>query len=465
MKKLARAGGFPRVLAVILILFQGSGAWAASAITTTATTLAPTVVVSPTPTASTAAQTSCDSLCSNSTVSASNPSLQQNTQCAAYNTAGSSKTMDYVVLGLEGVALGTCVTACAGQASILGASSQALCTDSNTVAQGAQIVSALMVKDQSAASKLMGALSGAAGIGISAFEGGGMSGVWSTKFGDTKPADLKQKQACMTSVFLGLSMAQRIMAINSENSTQNQACNAVQALNSQNGIINSTGGVSGGSSSTASSNAILSNGVQAGLTCVAGNGLASCASGTPAAAAMDTGALIKSGADQQLASAAQGITPGLVSAVQGGASAGSVVGGAASAGGAGFGDAMKTLADAAGEISGESGEGEVGLALGTTTGGGGGAGHRASNDDSSGDIGSLLAGVFGKQAGAGGAQPAVRSLAFAQDTSSDIYHTGYKGTIFDIVSQKTASVKNRVESLDFASPSNRVMNGMSAFGH
>ncbi len=96
----------------------------------------------------------------------------------------------------------------------------------------------------------------------------------------------------------------------------------------------------------------------------------------------------------------------------------------------------------------------------TMTGGGG------KGPSGSGDAGPNLMSFFGPKAGAdavGGTQ----ALEFGSKTPSlgegnDIWHSGAKGSIFQIVSQKIEKNSARIDQLEWATPLNRALNGLAA---
>jgi hypothetical protein len=55
-----------------------------------------------------------------------------------------------------------------------------------------------------------------------------------------------------------------------------------------------------------------------------------------------------------------------------------------------------------------------------------------------------------------------KKSAIAEPASDDVFHIGYTGTIFQIVSQKIVKTKDRVDELEWSSPLNRALMGLSA---
>jgi hypothetical protein len=144
-------------------------------------------------------------------------------------------------------------------------------------------------------------------------------------------------------------------------------------------------------------------------------------------------------------------TSGLFNKLAAGQDPGQLMGSAFSGPGAeALADLAKTTSEHAAEL------GAVGGAAPSVASGGSGA--SAASNSSGFNLGLGDMGPSQKSPSDQSFSPAAKP-ALASD---DIWHTGYQGSIFDIITQKISSTRERVDSLDWSTPLNRALAGTSS---
>lgn len=102
------------------------------------------------------------------------------------------------------------------------------------------------------------------------------------------------------------------------------------------------------------------------------------------------------------------------------------------------------------------------IEVGAYTGGGGGGGAKASTGT---DPLSMLA-AFAPKTPAGTLGKSFKEITFGKKPSrslagEDIWHSSWKGSIFDIISEKLTVTRNRITEGEWTTPMNRALNGLS----
>ena len=404
-------------------------------------------------------------------------------QCLAYEASGSAGGFDKLLVPLDmataGLCWGACLTPPPYQHPL-----EVTCNIAGIASSAAEIIDVFVDKSSAVGKAIDGAL-GAAGIagGIMGIKDLGAAAASASAANAAKAANggiadagagssytnagnaentangKAKKMACAEAVLMTVEAVLRMKNMNSADSTRQTACNQVQALASSSSTIGSggtPGGAMSGSTGTIQSasapyapNAGLSNGkgyanplqcAQVGMgTQPGGCGLSS----------QQLSAADATGLNTQLgpAVASQGIdTSGLMNRLASGEDPGQVMGSAFSGPGA---DALANLAKVTSEHAAELGA--AGGAAPTAATGGGSAPAKASAFNFG--LGDL-----------GVASPAQTDQSFAPKAKAplpegDIWHTGYPGTIFEIVTQKIDANRDRVDNLDWSTPLNRALAG------
>lgn len=428
----------------------------------------------------------CDAFCTktikdpNSSYSHSGQALQQ---CEAYETSSSASSFQQILLPLDFVAAGVCAAACfttwmsAGTGQGTG---QAACSYSAGAAGIAELL-AVFSMQSSGVSKAIEGVGGAAAIG------GAVLGVTHKTGGIgflTKEKKLDGKKlACAEAALMTILAVMRAQSTNSDSQAQQNACNAIKNLTSSaNGIASNSlfapqglgGSTSSGTSSGSSAppsgggNGQFSPG---GAAC-AQNGLGStpggCGFSANQLAATDAQNLDGSGLAQIVAPDAAKINPSDLLQKLTGSDPGSAFTSA-------FGSKMQPLADLAQAAAENAADLQAALAqyrgkkddpslLASARGGGGGGGGGGARPKAAGNGFNF---DFGGGTGAAGGAPA-GELGFASSKSKlglsglgngDIWHQDFHGSIFEIVTSRLNSSRDRIDDLDWVTPLNRALAG------
>jgi len=391
-------------------------------------------------------------------------------QCLAYQAANNANSiqMQRTLLFLDEATTIACGTVCiAGVATAgMAASWQYACQAPAIAAGAAEFADSLKMKNGpiGMAIGMVGAatagMNGVAAVGVMeapdviAPSGGGAPAPNPVAPPESARTTTSQKAiACSTAALFAVMTALRYKDFIAANNAKNKACSAIQSLISAASAVNpdgsataaynattgagapgysaygsATGGNSGainGSTSTTPATqaaAVSSNCAAQGLVCMDTGG------------ATDAGFLTNSGLDKAAAPLANQL------GAQQNPNAFSSGGGMLNAATAGLGDVGKSLANLA-QIAGQNSGDLAGINMGynpasSMYAGGGGGAHGGSGAGGGADLAGALSGLFGNPDGTPAANRAPSNLAFGAPMSNDIWHTGTKQTLFEIVSTR-----------------------------
>jgi hypothetical protein len=389
-------------------------------------------------------------------------------QCQAYEAGNQATGIQKVMIPLDLAAAAICTTACLStwEANAM----QMACTSSTTIASAVQLMGEMSQKS-SAVGKAINDTMGALGV-----VGGGSSTAFgayfladtnggTTNLANTHVLGTHQKgsdAACYMAGFMVVMAALRVAHVGDATDTQQNACNAIHSLVSStstastsagyNPLAATTASTSGATSASSTGTSTVPQAMQASGSsnpaCAAqGMGEGGCGLSNEQLSQPDVAAL-----NSPLGQAAAPQAANAAAAMQ--AASGDGSGGVGSAiGSAVGGEAGKALSDLANTVSAHAAE--LGAAGGVTAKSGG-APATASAKSMSFDFGS------GGGAAAGTASDvsfAGRTPAASTSGSGDIFHTGYKGSIFQIISTTISTNMNQVEQLDWSTPLNHALAG------
>jgi hypothetical protein len=376
--------------------------------------------------------------------------------CMAYQGAKEAGAGQKMVLALDMAATGLCATACVMEMSsfgTLGTTQQfkKICDYAATSAGAAELLVTLTQKS-SALGKMADAALAGAGI---------TEGVMGLRKNNSKYIN---KSSCITAATLAALSGVRVYNMGYGERTRKSSCGSAYSLSSSSTLIGasnlmSTGIASGGSASstTASSGAAIGSGSNQSLSqqvaCIQNpSNSSNCSSAQrQISAATDGGILTSSGLDKLAADKlAAADLSGLSKAMDSGA--GSLMSRALGSGAGDFGAKLAEIAQTAQDHAAELGL--SGTANYTSASGGA---KPAANSEF----------TFGKGFGFDSPQMTAEKseTVFGRTPASaagDIWHTGYHGSIFQIVSGKITQTKDRVESADWSTPLNRALMGLPA---
>lgn len=398
------------------------------------------------------------------------------TYCLAYDATTSSDGMEIPLLALDIGAAATCGVVCAESVGSPVTPWSMACRVSSTAASAAQILDEL-TQSNGGVSKDIGALLGAAGIAneaLGAFETNGLqiSDLVSylkgsdglTQNGANMTSTSGKISACVSAALMTAMAALRVKDLASHAVSKQTACQDVlNLLGTQPVITASTGTASGAAGSTAGASAgvagssISGSGAASasGLGQIAGcaqTGITSCPNAGQMSAATDGGILNSTGLGPLAGAAlANQDLPALANAINSGQSAGSMISGAMK------GQGVDTFADSLKNIADDMQKNLNALpALAPYSGAGAGGSAKATQS------------TFGKGFDFGGGPTAAPSSEVkfertpAATADGDIWHEGYKGSIFQIVSTRIVETKDRIHPMDWSTPLNRALMGLPA---
>jgi hypothetical protein len=392
--------------------------------------------------------------------------------CLAYEATTSTDKFNIPLLALDVGAAATCGIECFNPiSSTIGAA----CHITSTAASAAQILDE-MSQSSSGVSKDIGEILGAAGIANNVVgvmtTTGGLSHISNiVEFMKDQPANTasasqaNKLNACISMGVMSAMAAMRVAQLASHAASKQSSCQSVLNLLSSQPVITAStgtatgeGGSTAGASGATSGGSIIGSGAAsasniASTAACAQNGIGSCPDSGQMSAATDGGLMSSTGLDQTAgtALAAQDL-PALANAINSGQSAGSMIGSAMQ--GQGVDGAIDTIKGITDDM--QKNLVSVAASPAYSSSGAGGAVKPAQSAFGKGfDFGSSAA----------GATPA-GELKFNRAPSAiadgDIWHEGYKGSIFQIVSTKIVETKDRINSMDWSTPLNRALMGLPA---
>jgi len=322
----------------------------------------------------------------------------------------------------------------------------------------------------SATSKAISAMIGAGGI---AGVGLGIADVGLSGFakGSATNASIKQRNACISTAVFAAATGMRAFDLTNQGLSQTAACADVKKLLSTDPVIGvatptaspgtslATGGTNyGGVASNVTSYKppqVLGTG-QTNLSdqiACAQSGSTTCAfMNQSVTGATNGGFVAANGLGQAIANS---LTPAQIASMQqaiaSGADAGSLV---SSAMGSGLGDMGTKIADIAKNAQLDASKAPTSATAYAQSGGA----PKAKTSAASGF------GGFNFDAAAAGAakEQSFSRAPAAAGPEEDIWHAGYKGSIFKIVSDKIGATKDRVDTMDWSTPLNRALMGLPA---
>jgi hypothetical protein len=393
---------------------------------------------------------------------------QAEPQCMAYLTSTDAHDNEIVPIIFDSAAGISCAVACYDQyvPNYTSAAANAAC-EVIGLAAGVTDLLAVFAQQSSAGARALGALGGvgagvAAGVSVSQFSDGVTAGTSTTT---------KKIAVCASAALFILTAIVRGISEKGDSTAKTDACNNVQTLMSKATPVGYTGspvasgvtttttssgstltaatGTTGSSIGNTSASAALNAGVvpqaclDQGISCQASS-----------SAATDAQMLSQSGLDKLTAPLASQIGPAIAAAAESG-NLGNAIGSALSTAGLPaeivkkFTDLANAAADSAPDLN-----KNINLASGAMSGGGGGNRLPPKSAGSGSDLfGSKAVGAAGEATTS--FQAATRSVS-SSAANDDIWHTGYRGSIFDIVSEKITSTRDRVSISDWASPANKL---------
>jgi hypothetical protein len=395
--------------------------------------------------------------------------------CDAYESVQQANALELPLLVLDIAGTATCTTACfASTTGALIAPAYMACRTSSIAASGLELLDTFLING-SATSKAINAALGAGGLASNAYELADVGNLKKFMGGDDGTDDKKaQHNACMTASVLAVATGLRVFDVTNQGKAQQSACKQVKSLLSTDPVIGVATPVASPGTSLASGGSnyggVASNVTSYKPPSVLGNGqinlsdqIACAQSGSTTCAFMNQGVsgatnggfLASNGLGQALANT---ITPSALSSMQqaisSGSDAGSLISSALS--GSGLSDSVSTkISDIA-----KNSQADASLippASATAYAQSGGA-PKAKTSAASGF------GGFNFDTAATGAakeQSFSRGPA-AAGPEEDIWHAGYKGSIFKIVSDKIGATKDRVDTMDWSTPLNRALMGLPA---
>jgi hypothetical protein len=404
---------------------------------------------------------------------------QAEPQCMAYLTSQDAHDNEIVPIIFDTAAAVSCGLACYNQlnpAGALSGASEALDAACEVVGLGAGVsdMLGLFSQQSSAGARAIGSI-GAVGAGVAAgtsvyqlSQNASGAGNW-TSSSSSDSGVAKKWAVCATAALFALTAVIRGVSEKGSSSAKTDACNSVHSLMSKATPVGYTGSpvASGVTTTTTSSGSTLT--AATGTTGSIGNTSASAALNSgqvpqacldqgiscqpSTAAATDGGILAKSGLDTMVAPLASKIGPQIAAAAESG-DLGNALGNAMTAAGLPS-DFAKKFVDLAGAAY------EAGPKLAS-----------ALNVESQASA-KALAGIHAPAKspelfGAKSAAPTTGTTTEFNDqnraiaVSSDIWHTGYNGSIFDIVSEKISSSKDRINIEGWASSSNNLRSMLPA---
>ena len=405
-------------------------------------------------------------------------------QCMAYKAADGAGTGEHIVFALDTVAAASCWTACIAGKTPWTAALEAVCMGTG-IAAGASEFGIVLAQNSSPVTKMIKSATLAGGTAAHTY---GLSNITGSPQQSTVPGtDTKVSNSCFSAAGYTILMGLRYKAINDDNKVKKDACNTVKQLASSasmtsgavanlsnysnmtpisggaGGLGRATAGGSAGGVASASAGGAIS----LGLSCVGNNGLSSCLPNQ--SAAMDSKIFSETGLDKQFASDPNGQLKAIIDAVKSGATAGQIMDRAMN--GSVGGDAGHAISQLADEATAKSTEiaalmKPTDAAALASTGG-------LSSPSKGGGKGSpkLMEGfnLFGGFGNSGPAAESAKEMRFEKGqkrglssiTGDDIYHSNWTGSIFDLVSTRIDESKDRVMTLEWSTPLNRALNGLS----
>jgi hypothetical protein len=391
--------------------------------------------------------------------------------CLAYESTQQADKLELPLLIMDIAGTGMCGAACAGmEANAL----TAACRLDSVASSGLELYDTMTLND-SATSKAIGFMIGAAGIGgavLSFMDAGGLSQFVSGAHSVTDPNAKGKRNACVATGVFAVAAGLRTFDLTNQGLSQTAACADVKKLLSTDPVIGVATPTASPGTSLATGGGTNYGGVAGNMTSytppqVLGNGqntlsaqMACAQSGSTTCDFMNqsvTGAtnggfLASNGLGQAIANA---LTPaqiaGMQQAIASGADAGSLV---SSAIGSGLGDLGTKIVDVAKTAQLDASKAPASSTAYAQSGGA----PKAKTSAASGF------GGFGFDAAATGA---AKEQSFSRAPASagageDIWHEGYQGSIFKIVSDKIAATKDRVDTMDWSTPLNRALMGLPA---
>jgi hypothetical protein len=379
------------------------------------------------------------------------------TYCIAYDKIHKAQTMELPLLLLDVTGAGLCGVVCANEFDLIDANSPALyaaCRLESTAASAVDLIDALTLSSDPTAQAVDGLLA-AAGLGANILE---LQEMGLKGFTGGSQGANEKRNACITAAALSVASGLRTYDITHQQLSKQAACSDLKGLLSTSPVVGvasptpsapitvAAGGATIGTVNNLGPSAIIGSGsnLASQLSCAQG-GLTSCGFANQGimSAATDGGLLSSSGLDQV---AAQQLAQSNLSGVS--PTSPNTSGMLASALGNTSTDvAQKLLAvEKAAENNAKHLEGSTAFAKGAAVG--------------ESEVHSV--GAFNFEAATTVANKKELEFKRAPATTGDgdIWHAGYSGSIFQIVSSKIVESKERVQPMDWTSPLNRALMGL-----
>jgi hypothetical protein len=375
-------------------------------------------------------------------------------QCMSYEAAHMSAGLQKTMIVLDIVGSGMCWAACVNP---LVPEIRPLCSAAGITADVADLIGDMKMSS-SPVGKAVGSVLAVGDLAINAFEAGSMLKNANQEMGKRDRTLTCESAAAMTAM---IGVRSKELASNGE--TKQQACTQIHALagntppvsgtstavgsinTNLNAVNTATGGVPAGTNgSLTSGNApnIISCAKYGLGSQPGGCGMSSSQLSSPDAALLNT-QLGQAVAQQAIPNYGQ-IVAQLNSGASPGALARGALGGDASNE---LGSAVETLASAAAAHPPQAPSAPNAVAAG-------GAAKKTSDDSA------FKFDFSDTQAAQGAPEAAYSQATRAPAASEDIFHTGYKGSIFDIVTQKISATQDRVDKMEWSTRLNRALNGL-----
>lgn len=406
-------------------------------------------------------------------------------QCLAYQAAAQANEWQYPLMILDFAAAATCAGACiwtwAGDAGNIACGAATFVTSGMEMTAQCYMSSSGIQKAITGVAGTAGAVSALIPLinATSSAQGAGLT----TKTVETGGKGTSQTAAkvasCASMVLMAIIGGIRVANIIQTDGAKEDACEALQKMASEAQVMDPFGqpdvnfnnyapkNGSGGGTQVAGTGGSTSNpgglggGASKDANCVSQNGLISCpVAGVPpgtTVASTDGGFLSKTGLDKVAAPMAKQMIDAGVGRRKPDAAGimGAALGeGANTAEGQGLKDLAKAAQDDANKLGG---------IFGSSVYSGGGGGRSSAS----------AAAAAGPMFGFKAAGPAAHSdLEFEKrkkgdnilSPDGDIWHEGYRGTIFQIVSGKLEVTRGRVDQMEWQTPLNRALNGLKNTG-
>jgi hypothetical protein len=401
---------------------------------------------------------------------------QVETQCMAFlaiegdGSQTGAIVADAIIMGLDIVVASTCLAQClnpAGSAAVGG-----VCQIGAMAAGAAELISSLAMEQNGKVAQYINGFGGIIGVGLGAANLGTHSLGGHQAGADGQGGDQSNKLACATAALFAIMAGVRAVAILNMDNVKENACEEINKLLSENAAAGGGGGEDGmGGDGSGGGGGGLGGGGGGGGNGGSGSGSGGGTGGQASYAAFQqcmgqAGATVDACATQAGFSKAPGgaaatdsgllsrgnIAPllppnlnprDLINKLKAGGGAGQLMASALPASAGDAGQALAALAKAGQE------DPDFGKLLRFDTSGaayaasGGGGGPRGPGGGGSGEAASALGSLFG--GGQQQQQTGVQTAQFgALSKPMDIWHTGSKKSIFDIVSDKIYRVTDRV---------------------